>query len=111
MPAPTVCTVTGTLRDSAGSALSGATIQASCLRPYVHPTDSSLIVDYVVTTTTASDGTWSLNLVETTTPAVTVTIEFIYSQGATNGQVRKVYTVTIPNSSSATFASLVGTQV
>ncbi len=107
MPAPTQCAVTGTLRDSGGNALSGATVRAFAIKPYVHPTDSSLIVDYQVTTTTASDGTWSLTLVETATPAVTVTIEFVYTQGSGGTQVRKSYTVTVPNSASATFASLI----
>lgn len=111
MPAPTVCAVSGTVRSINGSALSGVTIEANSVMPFVHSTDNSLISNYKVSTTSASDGTWSLSLVETTTPNTTVTITFIYATGATSPNDRKSYTVQIPNSASATFASLIGTQV
>lgn len=112
MANPTVCSVTGTCRDSSGSALSGVTITACAVRPYIHPTDSSLITADSVSTTSASDGTWSLSLVETTTPAVSITMSFIYPTSVNSGNTsRQSYTVTIPNTASTTFASLIGSQV
>lgn len=111
MPAPTVCSVTGTCRDSSGSALQGVIIRASAIRPFIHSTDSSLITNYEVSTTSASNGTWSLSLVETATDSVTMTITFIYPASSSASSARKEYTITVPNSASATFASLVSGQV
>lgn len=111
MPSPTVCTVSGTCRSINGSTLPGVTIKANSIRPFIHPTDSSLVDNYEVSTTSAADGTWSLSLVETTTPNTYVTITFYYPTGSTNPNDRKEYTVQVPNSASATFASLIGTQV
>ncbi len=111
MPAPTVCTITGLMRDSSGNVLSGAIISATNLRPFIHPTDNSLIIDYQVSTTSAADGTWSLALVETTTPAVTVMVTLTYPTGVSNPITTHEYSILVPNQGSATFASLIGTQL
>jgi len=111
MANPTVCAITGLLRDTSGTVLSGATIAATNLRPFIHPTDNSLIMDYQVSTTSASDGTWSLSLVETTTPAVTVLITLTYPTGSGGGTTTHEYNVIVPNSGTATFASLIGAQL
>lgn len=105
------CTISGTVRNLYGNALAGVTVKANSDRPFIHPTDSSLITNYEVSTTTASDGTWSLTLIETETPDNTLTITFYYPAGSVTGNVRYEYTVQIPNTASATFASLIGTQV
>lgn len=110
MPSPTVCTVSGTLRDTSGTVLSGATISVQSLKPFIHTTDNSLIVNYSVSTTTASDGTFSLNVVETTTPSVTLTLTIKNASGTAANQVATSYYVTIPNSASATLASLISGQ-
>lgn len=64
-------------------------------------------MNYEVTTTTATDGTWSLALVETVTPSVTLNISFSYPLGTNTITDRKDYTVIVPNQASATFASLI----
>lgn len=111
MPAPTVCTISGLLRDTSGTVLSGAIVSATNLRPFIHTTDNSLIMDYQVSTTSAADGTWSLALVETATPAVTVMITFLYSTGSGNPTTTHEYNITVPNTTTATFASLIGSQL
>jgi hypothetical protein len=102
----TICTVTGTVRSPAGGGLPGVTVRANLVTPFVHSADGSFIATYEVTTTTASDGTWSLNLIETATPQTTVTIAFDYPAGSQNYQ-RREYTIMVPNQASATFSSLV----
>lgn len=111
MAAPTVCTVSGIIRDLSGNALIGATVKAQNQKPFLHPTDSSIIAPYEISTTTANDGSWSLNLVETTTPNVTITIVLIYATGSSNPNDQREYSVQIPNAASATFGSLIGSQV
>lgn len=107
MPSPTVCTVTGTCRDLAGAALAGVIVRATNLKPFIHPTDSSLVLPYSVSTTSANDGTWSLNLVETASATLSTTISLTYATGSTLPNDTHDYTVTVPNSASATFASLI----
>lgn len=111
MPSPTVCAVSGTCRDSGGNLLSGVTVRARQLHPYVHSVDNSLVMPYVVSTTSASDGTWSLSLIETATESKTVTIDFLYSTGSNLPNDIHSYTVTVPNSASATFASLISGEI
>lgn len=106
-----ICAVTGTIRDYTGTGIGGVTVSAYAERPFIHPTDNSLIVNYQITTTTASNGTWTLNLVETTTPNTTLTISFVYPIGSNSLNTRQEYTIQVPNSASATFQSLIGTQV
>jgi len=108
--AATICTVSGTCKKIDGTAFQSVTVKASCARPFVHPTDSVLYENYEVTTTTDSSGAWSLSLVETATPALTYTVSFYYP-GSLNDYQRKDYTVTIPNSASVAFESLISGQV
>lgn len=111
MPSPTVCTISGVVRDNSGTLLAGVIVKANNRMPYIHPTDSSLIVDYEILTTTDSVGAWSLNLVETATPATSISITFIYPTGSTNPNDMKTYTIIVPNSASSTFAALISGQV
>ena len=43
----TICTVSGKLLDATTTAIVGATVYAYSTRPYIHPTDSSLVVNEV----------------------------------------------------------------
>lgn len=110
MPAPTVCTISGTIRDTSGTVLSGATISVQALKPFIHTTDNSLIVNYQVSTTSASDGTFSLAVVETTTPSVSLALTIENTVGTTLPKTRTTYYITVPNSASATLASLISGQ-
>lgn len=110
MPAPTVCTVSGTIRDTSGTVLSGAVISVQALKPFIHTTDNSLVVNYGVSTTSAADGTFSLNVIETTTNSVSLSLTIKNASGTAANQVATTYYVTIPNSASATLASLISGQ-
>lgn len=100
------CVVSGTLVDITETALSGATVRAYAVSPFVSGTN--FVTNGVVSTTTASDGTWSLTLTRTAsiTPARTITIEFEYTNG-TLGLVKEQYSVTVPNTTTAAFTSLI----
>lgn len=102
------CVVSGTLVNVSEVAISGATVRAYAVSPFISGTN--FVTNGVVGTTTASDGTWSLTLTRTAaaaiTPARTVTIEFEYTDG-TLGLVKEQYAITVPNSSTAAFTSLI----
>ena len=100
------CVVSGTLVDISETAISGATVRAYTLSPFVSGTN--FVTNSLVSTTTASDGTWSLTLARTAnlTPARTVTIEFEYTNGTT-GLVKEQYAVSVPNASTAAFTTLI----
>lgn len=106
-----MCTVSGTLLTASGAGIPGATVKATTVRPFLYSATGDLIANSEASTTTANDGTWSLTLVETTTDNVTMTISFVYPPGASAASARKDYTVQIPNTATATFQSLIGTQV
>lgn len=106
MPSPTICTVSGTVNDPSGTAVSAAIIKATLSRPFTHSADSSLILPFEVSTTSASDGTWSLALVETTTDSAYMSISFVFPIASANANIRRDYSVIIPNAATATFASL-----
>lgn len=102
-----ICSVSGLIKDTTGTAIAGVTVVAKAIRPFIHPSDGSLIVDYQASTTTDSSGAWSLSLIETETPQLTLTVSFIYPVGLNSSTDRQDFTVTVPNQSSATFSSLV----
>ena len=106
--AVSTCVVSGTVYTTAGAAFSGVNVLAYMNQPMIY-TDGTLIPSYVQSTTTASDGTWSLTLVETTSNERTMTIAFEYPDGG-SARKRKEYTVIIPNSASANFATLASGQ-
>lgn len=104
----TKTTVTGAIYDTSGTAVSGATIIARNTVPYFY-TDGSLITQYDVTATSASDGTWSLSLVENASTSTTTSVILLYGDGA-GGQIRKNYQIIVPISGPVTLASLASGQ-
>lgn len=111
MPSPTVCTVTGLVADHTSTGIPGVIVIANSVRPFVHPTDGSLIVNYYNSVTTNASGLWTMNLTETATPNIGITLSFLYPQGPNSQSQKYDYTVIVPNTASATFSSLIGTQV
>lgn len=98
------CVVSGTLKDLTGTALAGYSVYAYLTTPFFH-TDGTLIPPYKVSTTTDASGNWSLTLIETATISKTITIAFDLPTGSSE-RLRREYTVTIPNSASASFSTL-----
>lgn len=109
---PVICLVSGIILDATGTPISGAIVNASANRPYVDPTSGSLIPNQTIQVVTDVTGSWSMSLIETTTAGVGITFTFLYSSDENNSQqVQYQYTVFIPATTTATFASLIGTQV
>lgn len=110
MPAPTQCTISGTINNLGGDPVSGATISVSSIKPFIHTADNSLIANYSVSATTNGSGAFSLDVVETTTVSVSLLLTIAYPLSSAGNKVISAYYVTIPNSASATLASLISGQ-
>jgi hypothetical protein len=102
------CVVSGALKSVDNQALVNSFVRAYLTTPFFHA-DGTFIGNYQVSTEVASDGTWSLTLIETTTVSKTLTIRIEYP-GGTHDRLVKEYTIVVPNTASATLASLIGTQ-
>jgi hypothetical protein len=102
--AVTTTSVTGTVRDTSGTAISGATIEASNTQAYFY-SDGSLITPYRVSTTSASNGTWSLTLVENVSSSTYTRVTVSFGDG-NGGTIRRDYSIIVPASGPVTLASL-----
>lgn len=111
MPSATVCTITGFVNTPQGQPLAGATVKALLTRPFLHPVSLALIPNYEIDVISDNTGMWSLNLVETTTANIAVTLAFYYPLGPSSGNGRYEYTITVPNSTTANFSDLITGQV
>lgn len=100
----TTSAVTGTVYDTSGTAISGATIEAANINTYFY-TDGTLITPYVVSTTSAANGTWSLTLVENVSTSTYTRVTITFSDG-NGGKIRKDFTIIVPASGPTTLASL-----
>lgn len=94
------CTVTGKLTDCGGNVLSGIPINFNIQTPGV------VIEPLQLTTTSASDGTWSMSLAQGISGQFT-----IWTANAGSGQqVPYMFNVAVPNTSTATFSSILEDQ-
>lgn len=107
MPAPTICTISGNVSDLTDSSITGVTIEATTVRPYIDPTSGSLIPNSSISTQTDVNGDWTMSLIETTTANVGVKFTFYYILGANNAPAMYEYIVLVPNAASANFSTLV----
>lgn len=106
MPAPSTCIVSGTIYGPGGAALSGVVIKASITNAFVDANGNYLPAGVIASTTSASDGTWSLAVVQTQALGASVTFTFSYPYG--NNQSYTIsYAAVIPNTSTANFSDLV----
>lgn len=94
------CTVSGTIKDITETAVSGAVIKANIITPFFSST--TFIVPKEVSTTSATDGTWSLALVQSSQCFV----EIDYPPNGTDSKRVARYSITVPASSSANFSTL-----
>lgn len=103
----TLCTVSGTVQSLLGAGVTGCAITASVPSPFWH--DSGIwISGEIASTMSASDGTFSLAVIETASCNQTVNFTFSYFDGIA-GKRNRTYTVVVPNQASATLFSLIGT--
>lgn len=111
MSLPVICLVSGTIVDATCTPISGVNVNAKVNRPYVDPISGSLIPNQAIQVVSDVNGNWSMSLIETTTANIGITFTFLYSSDENNSQqVEYEYTVLIPATTTATFASLIGTQ-
>ena len=107
------CVVSGNVFSLMNQGLNAVSVKANIIRPFTHA-DGTLIMSYEVTTTSSVTGAWSLTLIETTTPQVggiPITVAFEFPSGSSGSYNRKEYTVVVPNTATATFASLIAGQI
>lgn len=91
-----ICTVSGKLVDASSTAISGATVTFNIQQPILSadPVEGS--------TTTATDGTWSLDLQQGLSGVFTIPI----SPSPATKKIYYRFNVNIPNTSTATFSSI-----
>lgn len=106
MSAIVVCTVSGTVLSPANQGLSGVTVKANMIRPFVGSNGTSVFLNSEVSTTTDTNGAWSLDLVENTTSSSYYTISFEFPSGSAQ-YARKDYSVLVPSQTSVQFATLI----
>lgn len=94
------CIVTGQFLNPQGAAVSGATVRFVTQSPVVD-TNNNIIQPYELSTTTASDGTWSLTLVQGITGKVTLDLNPTVSFPIT----KYTFSVAIPLTSTAIFVA------
>jgi hypothetical protein len=94
------CTVSGVLKDVSDTAIQSATIAARVVTPYFSTTIQ--IAPKEITTTTASNGSWSLVLIQGASAIVTIK----YPPNATDSARIYTYAITVPAASTANFSDL-----
>lgn len=94
------CTVSGTFTNPQGTAISGATIRYNIESP-VLDLSGNLLVPKEITTTTATDGSWSLSLIQGTAGNLVLDL----SPSSSAPIVRYNFSMVIPSTSTASFAS------
>lgn len=106
MPAPSTCTVSGTLYGPGGSAVSGVKIKVYITTAFVDASNNYIPAGIYASTTSDSDGAWSLAVVRTASLNKTVTFRFEYPLNNTQSY-HVEYPATIPDQSTANFTDIV----
>jgi hypothetical protein len=95
------CIVSGTFTNPQGAAISGATVRFNLQKPALD-VSGNLLMPKEITTTTASDGTWSLSIVQSTQGNLTLDL----NPTSNSPVVRYNFSLSIPATATATFASV-----
>ena len=95
------CSITGTLIDPTGTAVSGATVELRVTSPQFDA-DSALVIPYTSSVTTDASGAFTL----TADQGISAVVTIVYPPNATDSSRRYSYSVTIPSAASATLSSL-----
>jgi predicted phage tail protein len=94
------CAVSGTIVDITETAIQSVAVKARLITPIFSSTN--FIVPKEVSTTTAANGTWTLNLSRLSTCEITIE----YPPNTTDSVKKITYVITVPDSASANFSSL-----
>ncbi len=93
------CTLTGTFTDPQGTAVANASVTFTTESPFVDA-DSNLILPKEVSTTTDTNGDWSLTIIQNVTGSLSLDL----APRDNAPTIRYNFSVVIPASASATFA-------
>lgn len=106
MPAPSTCTVSGTLYGPGAVALSAVKIKCYVTSPFTDASGNYIPEGVLASTTSDDNGAWSLAVVQTEALGRSVTFQFEYPLG--NNQTSSVkYAAVIPDDATADFSDLV----
>lgn len=92
-----VCTVSGTLLDPSSTAISGAVIRFNIQNPV-----TGVISPHEVRTSSAANGTWSLDITQGVTGILTIE----YAEDSSESSSEHAFNLSIPSQTSATFSSV-----
>lgn len=106
MTTPATCTISGALFNSIGAAIVGAKVRASITSSFIDAYGNYIASGIQSSTTTDSNGAWSLAVIQTQNLNQSVTISFIYPLNNNQSQILD-YPVVVPNQSTANFSDLV----
>lgn len=95
------CSITGTLVDPTGAAISGATVELRVTTPQFDAANA-LVVPYTSTVTTNASGVFTL----TADQGISAIVTIVYPPNATDSGRRYSYSVLVPTASTAAFNSL-----
>lgn len=108
------CIVSGTVNSLLGQGLNSVTVKASIVQPFFH-TDGTQFLNYEVSTTTDTNGAWSLTLIQTATAnagaGIPLTVALEYPSGGAGDYLRREYTIIVPNQATANFSDLIAGQI
>lgn len=94
------CILSGTFKNAQGVAISGAPVVFNIEAPVIDG-DSNALVPQELSTTTASDGTWSLTITRLSSGILTLDL----APNSSTPISKYKFSLVIPNTSTATFAS------
>jgi hypothetical protein len=95
------CTITGTLVDPTGTAISGAAVELRVTSPQFDASNS-LVVPYTSTVTTDVSGVFTL----IADRGISAVITIVYPPNATDSTRRYAYSVLVPSTPTANFHTL-----
>ena len=106
MPAPSVCTVSGVVYGPSASPLENVVVKVYVTSAFTDASGNYIPEGVLASTTTDSDGAWSLDVIQTADIGRSVTFQFEYPLG--NQQSRSIkYAAVVPNDSTSDFSDLV----
>lgn len=106
MPAPSTCTVSGVLYKANGDALANAKIKLYNTLAFTDSSGNYIAEGVLSSTTSDTDGTWSLAAVQTESLGRSLTFQFEYPL-SNNQSVSVKYAAVIPDEATADFADIV----
>lgn len=95
------CSITGTLVDPTGTAISGATVEIRVVSPQFDAA-GSLVMPFTSLVTTNASGAFTLSADQGISAVITID----YPPDATDSNRRYSYSIVVPSAASATFQSL-----